>query len=177
MLVQTQWCPDEGPQCVVGSEKSGLRWTDAKGSRQLSRQDPVKDVLLQHKQGEEDKLQQAQEQQKRPAEQKKVESDLGARLSQHFPSSPGKWLWTCAIQGATESVVGLRRAAKIATPPALPPRTLSNSEAFYLQTVKSCLMVSGPQGDSPQPGSYKWMLLCCRLLILEDKAKQGHALG
>ena len=80
MLVQTQWCPDEGPQCVVGSEKSGLRWTDAKGSRQLSRQDPVKDVLLQHKQGEEDKLQQAQEQQKRPAEQKKVQSDLGACL-------------------------------------------------------------------------------------------------
>ena len=101
----------------------------------------------------------------------------GARLSQHFPSSPGKWPWTCAIQGATESVVGLRRAAKIATPPALPPRTLSNSEAFYLQTVKSCLMVSGPQGDSPQPGGYKWMLLCCCLLILEDKAKQGHALG
>ena len=38
-------------------------------------------------------------------------------------------------------------------------------------------MVSGPQGDSPQPGGYMWVLLCCRLLILEDKAKQGHALG
>ena len=88
MLVQTQWCPDEGPQCVVGSEKSGLRWTDAKGSRQLSRQDPVKDVLLQHKQGEEDKLQQAQEQQKRPAEQKKVQSDSGGTFVTALSNQP-----------------------------------------------------------------------------------------
>ena len=88
-----------------------------------------------------------------------------------FQPAPASGPWTCAIQGATESVVALRRAAKIPTPPALPPRTLSNTEAFYPPKVKSCLMVSGPQGDSPQPGSYKWMLLCCRLLILEDKAK------
>ena len=48
MLVQALWCPDEGPQCVLGSEKSGRRWTDAKGRCQLCRQDPAEDVLLQH---------------------------------------------------------------------------------------------------------------------------------
>ena len=109
MLVQTQWCPDEGPQCVVGSEKSGLRWTDAKGSRQLSRQDPVKDVLLQHKQGEEDKLQQAQEQQKRPAEQKKVQSDSGGMFVRALSIQP----WQMAVDMCHTGSNGIcRRSAQ-----------------------------------------------------------------
>ena len=64
-------------------------------------------------------------------------ADFGGRLPRAVASSAGRtqWrmslfsttrmkkangLWTCARQGATESVIPLRRAAKIPTPPALP---------------------------------------------------------
>lgn len=75
-------------------------------------------------------------------------------MSQRFPTQPWQWPTGLCHTGSTRS----RRTSPQGRPNARPPNG------------------SGPRGNSPQPGA-EWTPPRCRLLLLEDAAKQGHALG
>lgn len=132
----------------------------------------MEDVPVRHNQDDEDELQQAQEQQKLPARQKKVQSDPGPRLSQHFPSNPSKRpRGPVPYREQAKSVIATSRAAKIPIPPALPTQcTKKCFSSPKSQKLPDCSRTPG-QLTSARPLVYVSMLLSAHP---RGQGKQGH---